>query len=257
MLADPGIVEVAGARLETRWFGEGDRSRPVVLLHEGLGSVAMWRQFPELLANRTQRSVLAYSRSSYGASSPLPVRRDPDYMHKEAEIVLPELLSALGIERPVVLGHSDGASIALLYAARHSVRALILEAPHVFVEDITVAAITEAKVAYETTDLPAKLGRYHDDVDGAFWGWNDIWLDPRFRSWNIEDRLSRVQCPVLLIQGLQDEYGTTAQLDAIAAAVSDTKTIMPDNCGHSPHRDQSKITLEAIDAFLALKDPLP
>jgi pimeloyl-ACP methyl ester carboxylesterase len=250
-------VDVAGARLEIQWFGEGDRSRPVVLLHEGLGSVSMWKRFPAMLAKRTGRAVLAYSRASYGASSPLPARRDADYMHGEAETVLPALMAALAIERPILLGHSDGASIALIYASRYPTRALILEAPHVFVEEITVTSIADAKTVYQTTDLPAKLGRYHDDPDGAFWGWNDIWLDPRFLAWNIEDRLPAVQCPVLMIQGHQDEYGTSAQLVAIAAKVSDATTVMLDQCGHSPHRDQTEATLDAIVCFLAQKDPLP
>jgi pimeloyl-ACP methyl ester carboxylesterase len=217
----------------------------------------MWKRFPQQLADRTGRAVLAYSRTSYGASSPLPGRRDPDYMHDEGETVLPALLAALDIDRPVLLGHSDGASIALIYASRHPTRALILEAPHVFVEEITVSSIAEAKTAYETTDLPAKLGRYHDDADGAFWGWNDIWLDPRFLAWNIEDRLPAIDCPVLMIQGHQDEYGTAAQLDAIAEKTPDTTTVMLDRCGHSPHRDQAEATLDAIVRFLAQKDPLP
>jgi pimeloyl-ACP methyl ester carboxylesterase len=256
-LATADHVDIDGARLEFRWFGDGDRNDAIVLLHEGLGSVSMWKSFPQRLAERTGRPVLAYSRSSYGSSTPLAARRDPDYMHHEAETVLPALLSALNIQTPVLLGHSDGASIALLFASRHPTRAVIVEAPHVFVEDLTVESIAQAKVAYETTDLRARLNRYHDEVDGAFWGWNDIWLDPRFRSWNIEDRLADIDVPILVIQGFQDEYGTSAQLDAISAKAKDATLLMIDQCAHSPHRDQPAAVLDAIATFLAEKDPLP
>lgn len=248
-----GHVTVHGSRLEYRWFGEPGPTAPIVMLHEGLGSVSMWKDFPDQLARRTGRRVLAYSRHGYGTSSRLQVKREPDYMHHEAEVVLPGVLEALGVEAPILLGHSDGGSIALIHAGRYpgKARALILEAPHVFVEPLTVASIAGAKTVYETTDLGRKLGRYHDDVDSTFWGWNDIWLDPRFLDWNIESYLPDVTAPVLMLQGLQDEYGSVAQLEAIAAQVAGkTETVLLDQCGHSPHRDQPELTLAAIERFL-------
>ncbi len=163
-----------------------------------------------------------------------------EFMHHEGEVVLPELLDKLNITRPILLGHSDGGSIAIIFAGKYPERprALILEAPHVFVEDLSVASITQAKVAYLTTDLPQKLGRYHQHVDATFWGWNDIWLDPQFRAWNIEEYLPAIRCPILCIQGEEDEYGTIAQVEAIKARVPNTEILMLPNCKHSPHRDQ-------------------
>jgi pimeloyl-ACP methyl ester carboxylesterase len=174
-------------------------------------------------------------------------------MHDEGERVLPALLGALGIERPILFGHSDGASIALLYAAVHpdGARALILEAPHVFVEDCSVSSIAAAKDAFVSTDLRTKLARWHEDVDRTFYGWNDIWLDPRFRDWNIEPALDAIRCPVLQIQGDADEYGTTAQLDAIARRVSDVETLLVPGAGHSPHRDAPDAVVARVAAFVA------
>jgi pimeloyl-ACP methyl ester carboxylesterase len=223
-----------------------------VLLHEGLGSVAHWRDWPARLAARTGCGVFAYSRHGYGGSEPLRERRAVGYMHHEAEIVLPDLLRQAGIARPILFGHSDGASIALLYAAAFpgEPRGLVLEAPHVFVEDVSVAGIAAARRVYETTDLRDRLARYHADPDGAFRGWNDIWLDPAFRAWNIEDRLAAIRCPLLLIQGEADEYGTRAQLDAIAARVPDTETALLPG-GHAPHRDDPETVLALTADFVA------
>jgi pimeloyl-ACP methyl ester carboxylesterase len=246
-------VIVDGKRLETvRW--DGDPSRPaIVMLHEGLGSVSLWRDVPQRLHERTGCTVVAYSRYGYGRSDVLREKREPDYMHHEGEVVLPALLAELGIERPVLFGHSDGASIALIFAGAYpdSVRALVLEAPHVFVEDISVRSIAEAKTAYATTGLPKKLARHHTDPDASFYGWNDIWLDPRFRDWNIETYADRVRCPVLLIQGEADEYGTTAQLDAIAARVPRSETVLVPGAGHSPHRDAPGTVLDRVASFVA------
>ncbi len=166
--------------------------------------------------------------------------------------MLPSLIEQLGIDRPILLGHSDGGSITILYAATVSAnpRALILEAPHVFVEDLTVQSNAKIRTVYQTTDLPAKLARHHDHPDEMFWGWNDIWLDPKFRAWNIEDCLDSVRCPALIIQGKQDEYGTLAQVEAIERRVAHVQSLILDNCGHSPHRDQPSKTLEAISRFL-------
>jgi pimeloyl-ACP methyl ester carboxylesterase len=248
------FVTVQDHRLEYDLIAAREPGAPtLILLHEGLGSVALWRDFPARLAAATGCAALVYSRLGYGRSDPVTAKRRVDYMHVEALETLPALRDALAIADPVLLGHSDGASIALIHAGaqRWPVRALVLEAPHVFVEDVTVASIARAKEAYRTTDLRARLGRYHRDVDGAFHGWNDIWLDAEFRAWTIEACLPAVTCPVLVIQGEDDEYGTPAQLDAIAAKVAaPVETLLLPNCKHSPHRDQPEATLAAIIAFL-------
>jgi pimeloyl-ACP methyl ester carboxylesterase len=244
-------VVVDGKRLESVRY-DGDAARPaIVMLHEGLGSVSLWRDLPQRLCERTHCTVVAYSRYGYGRSDVLREKREPEYMHHEGEVVLPALLQQLEIERPTLFGHSDGASIALIHAGAHpgAVRALVLEAPHVFVEEISVRSITHAKTAYATTDLPAKLGRHHADSDATFFGWNDIWLDPRFRNWNIESYAERVRVPVLLIQGEADEYGTTAQLDAIATRIPGTQTLMVPGAGHSPHRDAPELVVDCVAAF--------
>jgi pimeloyl-ACP methyl ester carboxylesterase len=245
-------VVVDGKRLETVRY-DGDPARPaIVMLHEGLGSVSLWRDLPQRLAARTRCSVVAYSRYGYGRSDVFTEPREPEYMHHEGEVVLPALLAAFEIERPVLFGHSDGASIALICAGARpeSVRALVLEAPHVFVEEISVLGIAEAKTTYAASDLPAKLARHHADADATFYGWNDIWLDPRFRDWNIESYADRVRCPVLIIQGDADEYGTTEQLDAIAARVEYSETLLVPGAGHSPHRDTPDLVIERIASFV-------
>ncbi len=225
----------------------------MVMLHEGLGSIAHWRDFPFRVAERTGCGVLVYSRYGYGQSDRLEAKRPVEYMHHEGEVVLPALLEQLGISRPVLLGHSDGASIAIIFAGKYpeAVRAVILEAPHVFVEDVSVESIARAKIAYETTDMPRKLGRYHAHPDETFWGWNDIWLDPRFRSWNIEPYLGVIRCPVLVIQGEDDEYGTIRQVETIQAKVHQAEALLLPKCKHAPHRDQPEATLEQIEKFMA------
>ncbi|HMK68713.1 MAG TPA: alpha/beta hydrolase [Stellaceae bacterium] len=226
----------------------------LIFLHEGLGSVALWRDFPAKLAAATGAAAVVYSRYGYGKSASIARPHATDYMHKEALEALPELREKLDIENPILIGHSDGASIALIHAGagRWPVRALILEAPHVFVEDVTVASIEAAKEIYRSTDLRVRLGRYHADPDSAFWGWNDIWLHPDFRGWNIEDVLPGVHSPVLAIQGADDEYGTLAQIDAIERGVRGPfERLVLANCKHSPHRDQEAATLLAMAAFIA------
>jgi len=245
----PEFLTIDDVRLELRtWPGRG---LPILLLHEGLGSVAMWRDFPDRLAAATGHPVLAWSRRGYGLSDPLPEARDPDYMHREAESFM-RLLDARAIERAILFGHSDGGSIALIAAARAPDRttALILEAPHVYVEDLTVDSIAKTKSIYATTDLGERLRRYHRDPDHVFWRWNDIWLDPRFRDWSIEDLLPAIHAPALLIQGLDDEYGTIDQIDRIAAALKSTQRLELEACGHSPHRDQPQAVLDAAMVFL-------
>jgi pimeloyl-ACP methyl ester carboxylesterase len=248
-------VRVDGKRLEVATFepATAPLEQPIVVLHEGLGSVAMWKTFPQLLAERTARRVVAYSRYGYGDSDELGEPREPGYMHHEARVVLPELLSALEISAPILFGHSDGASIALLYAGMFpsAATALVLEAPHVFVEDHSIAGISAAARAFRETGLAGKLARYHRDVQKTFAGWNDVWLDPRFRAWNIEEFLPRIRCPVLALQGLEDDYGTAAQLYAIAAAVPQATVAFFEDCGHAPHRDRPEQTLDATALFLA------
>jgi pimeloyl-ACP methyl ester carboxylesterase len=248
-----GEVAVDGKRLETLWIEPRELvSQTIIMLHEGLGSIALWKDFPQRLAAHTGCRVLAYSRYGHGSSEKLSEKRPVDFMHHEGEVVLPELLDKLNIEQPILLGHSDGGSIALCFAGRYPdrARALILEAPHVFVEDLSVTSIGAAKVAYEATDFRDKLARYHANVDATFWGWNNIWLDPQFRSWNIEPYLESIRCPVLCIQGEQDEYGTPAQVEAIKARVPGTEIVMLPNCKHSPHRDQPEATLEKMSEFV-------
>ncbi|HVV94656.1 MAG TPA: alpha/beta hydrolase [Hyphomicrobiales bacterium] len=247
------FVTVDGVRLETReWPGrEGAAATPILLLHEGLGSVSMWRDFPASLAERTGRRVVAWSRQGYGRSDPMPGPFAPDYMHREAE-KLPTLMDALGLERAHLFGHSDGGSIALIAAAHHPARiaSLILEAPHVHVERITHDSIAAVKEVFAATDLAQRLGRHHADPAHSFRLWNDIWLDPRFRDWSIEALLPRIRAPALLIQGQGDEYGTLDQLDRIEAALPAARRLELASCGHSPHRDQPDAVLAAVAAFL-------
>ena len=255
---ESGFVRVCGRNLEYQLIPAHQINRPtLVLLHEGLGSVAMWRDFPARLAAETGCRTVVYSRYGYGQSDVLEEAFKADFMHREAREALPELLAVLGIEKPVLVGHSDGASIALLHAgdSRNSVAGLVLMAPHCFVEDISIRSIEAAKVAFETTDLPAKLAKYHRDVRRTFYGWNDIWLHPDFLSWNIEDCLPNIRCPILAIQGEDDEYGTMAQVEAIAAKASGSpgvELLKLADCRHSPHRDQTAAVIDAIGRFTDL-----
>ena len=248
------FVDVVGQRLECVRIRGAKGAPTLVFLHEGLGSIALWKDFPARVSDATGCPVLVYSRAGYGRSSPAALPRTPDYMHVEALTVLPALLDRLGIADPVLVGHSDGASIGLLHAGsgERPVRALVALAPHVFVEDMSIASIAEARRQFETTDLREKLARRHADPDAAFRGWNDIWLEPAFRRWNIESCLAGVRCPLLLIQGRDDEYGSAAQLDAIERQVgSKVARLELADCRHSPHRDQPEATLAAIANFVA------
>jgi len=247
------FVDVCDHRIEYERIDVGGKARPtLVLLHEGLGSVAMWRDFPGRLAHATGCDALVYSRYGYGQSAPLDAPRSVRYMHDEALVALPTLLDTLAVTRPILVGHSDGGSIALIHAGAGTrpVCAVVTLAAHVLVEDISVTSIAAAKVAYETTDLRTKLARYHADVDSAFWGWNRIWLDPEFRAWNIEEYLPRIACPVLAIQGEDDEYGTMEQMRRIGAQVPDVDLVELEDCRHSPHRDQPQAVLDAITRFV-------
>lgn len=247
-----GFVEVQGHRLEYELIAGAAGAPTIVMLHEGLGSVSMWRDFPRRLAEVTGCPVLVYSRYGYGQSDPLLKPRRVCFMHDEALNALPELLDRLQIARPILFGHSDGASIAIIYAggSGRPVTGVILMAPHVLVEDISIRSIEAAKVAYETTDLRQKLARHHADPDSAFRGWNDIWLHPDFRDWNIEEYAARISAPVLAIQGEDDEYGTMDQVERIARLAPDVELLKLADCRHSPHRDQPQAVLDAVQRFV-------
>ena len=244
--------------IEHQWIA-GDKAAPlIVFLHEGLGSVSMWKDFPQRVCDAAGCRGLVYSRPGYGRSTPRAAEEawNPDFMHRQAREVLPALLRALGIDaqadRPWLLGHSDGGSIALLYAAAfpQRVAGLIVLAPHILVEEVSVASIEKARTAYLQTDLRQRLARHHDDADSAFWGWNDIWLNPDFRRWNIEEEISAITCPLLAVQGLDDVYGTLAQIRGIASRVAQAELLELPDCGHSPHQDQSERLIKAASAFI-------
>jgi pimeloyl-ACP methyl ester carboxylesterase len=242
-------VKVGGVELETVEIAGAEPA--LVFLHEGLGSVALWRDFPARLAAATGRRALIYSRAGHGQSDVPAADRTPSFMHEEALEVLPELLRVAGVERPVLVGHSDGGSIALIHASRHPVSGLVLLAPHVFVEDVTVTSIEEARETFATTDLGERMGRYHRDSERTFRLWNDIWLAPEFRAWNIEDVLGGVTAPTLLIQGEHDQYGTLAQIDAIQDGVAGQVARAVLDARHAPHLEAPEETLAAAAEFLA------
>jgi pimeloyl-ACP methyl ester carboxylesterase len=249
-------IKVNGLKIEAAWHGPGpERAPTLVLLHEGLGCVSMWRDFPEKLAQRTGYGVLVYSRPGYGKSDPVPLPRPLDYMHHEALDVLPQVLDQAGVRKAILIGHSDGASIATIYAGSTQdfrVRGLVLLAPHFFVEAISIKSIAAAKDAYDNGDLRARLARYHgDNVDVAFRGWNDAWLDPGFRTWRIDDAVAHVRVPILVVQGKDDQYGTLAQVRlAETDAYCPVETEILEACGHSPQIDQPGRTLAAIEEFV-------
>ena len=258
------FLNINGWQLEVRCINGSAGLSPIVFLHEGLGSVSAWIQrgvdWPLEVCRATGRAGVVYSRPGYGESLPAPGQSQPtppgrgslqpDYMHREADQVLPALLARLGIASPVLLGHSDGATIALLYASQHPTAACIAMAPHVTVEAVALRSITQARAEFESGDLRSRLARHHADVDGAFWQWNDVWLSDGFASFDIRPECSRITAPLLLIQGEDDTYGTMAQLDEIALAVPNALQLRLENCGHSPHRDKAQITLQAIISFL-------
>ena len=260
----PEFVEIdwraRRVRIEHEWIApERDAAPLVVFLHEGLGSLAMWKDFPQRLCDAAQCRGLVYSRPGYGRSTPRAAEEawGLDFMHRQAHEVLPAFLRAIGVDTlahpPWLYGHSDGASIALLYAAKFAPRVagVIVLAPHIIVEDLSVASIEDARRAYVETDLRDRLARYHDDPDSAFWGWNRIWLDPPFRDWSIEREIDAIACPLLAVQGLDDEYGTLAQIHGIARRVPQTELVELADCGHSPHRDQPDRLIAASVDFLA------
>jgi pimeloyl-ACP methyl ester carboxylesterase len=247
-------VVIAGRRLEVVRYPGVRYDATLVFLHEGLGSVDLWRDLPREVAERTGYGALVYSRYGNGFSDVLAEARDPRYMHHEALTVLPALLDAYDIATPILVGHSDGASIAIIFAGAYPARVagLVLEAPHVFVEDVSVRSISEIGREFADRHLRARLAKYHADVDRTFWGWNDIWLHPEFRSWNIEASLVSIAAPILCIQGSDDEYGTLAQIDTIAAqAGGSVDRLILSRCGHSPHRDRPSVVSEAMAGWIA------
>ena len=250
------FVAAGGHRLEYAWVGAGAAAAPViVMLHQGLGSVALWRDFPKAVHEATGLRVLVYSRWGYGKSEPVTAfPHGADWMHRGAR-ELADLLHAQGVGKPILLGHSDGASVALLYAAHRLAPAalgVVAMAPHVMLEKESVVSLAKARVAYEEGDLRRKLAKFHDDVDGAFYGWNVTWLNPAIRAWTLEAELAGIRCPVTLIQGESDEYGTPAQLASIKKHTGGkAEVVLLDNCGHSPHIDQRAATLGAIKRHLA------
>ena len=244
---------IAGRSLEYRWVGPETARAPLVFLHEGLGSIELWREFPEMLCAASGRRGLVYSRYGNGWSEVLDVPRLPDYLHEEAKVALPELISSLVGESPVLIGHSDGASIAIIYAGMgNPVPGLVLIAPHVIVEDESVVAIASVRHDFATTDLRDRMAKYHRDPVATFRGWNDIWLSTEFRDWNLGEFLPGISSPTLLVQGEDDEFGTLAQLDLIERQVSGpTNRLVVSDSGHSPHLAQPDLVARATVDFLA------
>jgi pimeloyl-ACP methyl ester carboxylesterase len=262
-VAAVGFVELPWlrrlVRIEHRWIARDEQHRPlIVFLHEGLGSLAMWRDFPARLCAAAGARGLVWSRPGYGRSTPREAAEcwAPDFMHRQAHEVMPALFEALGLntstDRPWLFGHSDGGSIALLYAARFTegVAGLVVVAPHILVEDLSLSSIEKAREAYRETDLKLRLARYHDDPDSAFWGWNQAWLQPSFKAWSIEDEIAAIRCPLLAVQGLDDEYGTLEQVRGIARRVPQTRLLELPDCGHSPHRDQPERLIGEAAGFI-------
>jgi pimeloyl-ACP methyl ester carboxylesterase len=253
-LQSTGFLKIGASDLEYRMIGPAPDDAPtIVMLHEGLGCVGLWGDFPDRLAAATGAGVFVYSRAGYGASTKVDLPRPLDYMHIEALEVLPKLLDQIGFRRGLLVGHSDGASIATIYAggvADHRVRGVAMIAPHFIVEDISVRSIAEIRKAYETTDVRSKLARWHSDVDNAFYGWNGAWLDPKFRSWDIAEYLAYIRVPVAILQGADDQYGTMRQIEIARedCYCPVDVTIVP-GAGHSPHRDAPGATLDAISEF--------
>ena len=243
-------LRVDGRRLEAIELPGDPSARPLLLLHEGLGSVGLWRTFPDELREATARRVIVFSRFGHGRSDPPPAPRTPAFFHEEALAVLPAVLQQLDVEEPVLVGHSDGASIALIYAGAHAASGLVLFAPHVFVEEVTLAAIRETRDRFETGGLREGLVRHHDHPDVTFRGWCDVWLDPAFRTWSLEPDAARVECPVLLIQGADDPYGSLEQLERIEANIQGPRRRLIVPGGHSPHLEAPERVLRELTVFL-------
>jgi pimeloyl-ACP methyl ester carboxylesterase len=253
ILSPTGVLTIGTTQIEYRVAGDPTAPPSIVMLHEGLGSAALWGDFPEKLAAATDTTVLAYSRAGYGASSPVPLPRPLTYMHDEAKHTLPALLDAIGFRRGLLLGHSDGASIAAIHAGTiedFRVRGLVLIAPHFFTEEEGLASIRAARQAYESGDLKPRLARWHKHVDVAFYGWNGAWLDPGFRAWDITDALAYIRVPVQVVQGEADQYGTIRQVEAAQQeCYCPVEVAMIAGAGHAPQREKPDVTLAAIAGF--------
>jgi pimeloyl-ACP methyl ester carboxylesterase len=254
ILADQGMIELGPMRLEYRMIGpRPDQAPTIVMLHEGLGCVGLWGDFPDKLQQATGAGVFVYSRAGYGQSSPVALPRPLMFMHEEAREVLPKLLDAIGFRRGLLVGHSDGASIAAIYAGSvqdHRVRGLTLIAPHFFTEDMGIAEIVRAKEVYATTDLRARLARWHADVDNAFRGWNDAWLDPGFRAWDITEPLAYIRVPILIVQGEDDQYGTVRQIEvAREECYCPVEVVLLPGVRHAPHREAPALLLDTVSEF--------
>jgi pimeloyl-ACP methyl ester carboxylesterase len=252
---DSGFLTIASQRLEYRMLGpRPDQAPAIVMLHEGLGSVGLWNDFPDKLQRATGLGVFVYSRAGYGQSSPVALPRPLTYMHDEARDVLPALLETIGFTRGLLLGHSDGASISAIYAGTHQdhrLGGLILIAPHFFTEDVSIAAIAEARKAYETGDLRARLSRWHADVDSAFLGWNGAWLDPDFRKWDITEQLAYIRMPMLIVQGEGDQYGTVKQIEAAQReCYCPVEVALLPGAKHNPPREAPEATLDVVSEFV-------
>jgi pimeloyl-ACP methyl ester carboxylesterase len=254
-LSDSGFLSIGDQRLEYRTIGpKSDAAPTIVMLHEGLGCVGLWGDFPDRLQEATGAGVFVYSRAGYGKSSPVPLPYSLTYMHDEARNVLPRLLNEIGFKRGLLIGHSDGASIATIYAGSHQdyrVGGLVLIAPHFFTEDSSIASIVEARKTYEAGDLRARLSRWHADVDNAFKGWNGAWLDPDFRKWDITEQLAYIRVPILIVQGEDDQYGTVKQIEvAEQECYCPVEVALLPNTRHSPQRDAPEATLKVISEFV-------
>jgi pimeloyl-ACP methyl ester carboxylesterase len=254
-MSPTGTLAIGASSLEYRMIGPAPDAAPtIVMLHEGLGCVGLWGEFPERLAAATGASVFVYSRAGYGGSSPVPLPRPLDYMQVEALEVLPKVLDAIGFRRGILLGHSDGASIAAIYAGGvqdHRIRAVVMMAPHFVVEDISVRSIAEIRTAYEQGGLKTKLARWHRDVDNAFHGWNGAWLDPKFRDWDISSALAYIRVPVLIVQGEDDQYGTLRQIEiAEEECYCPLEVKIIPGAAHSPYREAPEATLKAMADFI-------
>ena len=251
-----GRITAAGKSIEYACLGPStDEAPTLILLHEGLGCVRLWRDFPKALVAATGLGVFAFSRAAYGQSDPVELPRPLDYMTREARDVLPEVLDAVGAQHVVLLGHSDGATIAAIHAgieADPRVLGIILMAPHFFTEPQGLSAIAQARVAYEKGDLKEALARYHANPDNAFLGWNDAWLDPAFETWNVESVIDTIRVPVLAIQGCDDQYGTLAQIHTLSRRTQVTvDTLILDACRHNPHLDCEGDVVSAVAGFCA------
>lgn len=250
-----GFLTIDGVRLEYACHGPAPDTAPtLVMLHEGLGSVALWRDIPRRLAEATGFGVFVYSRQGYGQSDPAPLPRPLDFMTIEATRVLPAVLDAIGLQRGVLLGHSDGATIAAIHSGSvidHRVRGQILIAPHFFTETMGLQQIARARTDFETTDLRDRMGKYHADPDAVFRGWSDVWLDPEFEPWNVAEVIDYFRTPTLAIQGVNDQYGTLAQIREIEdRSYAPVDVVTPENCGHSPHLEQGDLVIGEIACFL-------